>query len=239
MIVWLASYPRSGNTFFRLLLNAVCGVKTFSVYDDPLFDELGASHTVGHAKLSKGVDDLASSRELYFVKTHGQPVDRHPAIYLVRDGRDALVSYAHYILEFVGERRPGARMAGGLERAGSVSDVLRGLIEGKGPFGSWSQHVLSWTRRREPKPVTVRFENLLQDPKLCLTRALQECGASIAVAQGVAVPGFDTLHQRWPQFFRKGAVATWRDDMSDELHELFWRHHATAMETCGYSKDGG
>jgi hypothetical protein len=238
MIVWLASYPRSGNTFFRMLLNAACGVKTFSIYDDPLFDELGASDTVGHEKLGKRVDELASSRELYFVKTHDRPVDRHPAIYVVRDGRDALVSYAHYILDFIGERGPGARSAAGGRRAGGVRDVLRGLIEGTGQFGSWSQHVLSWTARPEPRPFTVRFEDLLQDPKLWLTRALQGCGATIAIANDLEVPAFDSLHQKWPQFFRRGTAATWRDDMSDDLHELFWRHHARAMEISGYPKGG-
>ena len=37
--------------------------------------------------------------DIYFVKTHELPTenDNSPAIYLVRDGRDVLMSYAHYI----------------------------------------------------------------------------------------------------------------------------------------------
>ena len=34
MIVWLASYPRSGNTFLRVVLHNVYGVSTYSVYED-------------------------------------------------------------------------------------------------------------------------------------------------------------------------------------------------------------
>ena len=34
MIVWLASYPRSGNTFLRLVLHRLFGVPTYSVYED-------------------------------------------------------------------------------------------------------------------------------------------------------------------------------------------------------------
>jgi hypothetical protein len=43
------------------------------------------------------VDAARSSQETLLVKTHDLPDDDSPALYLVRDGRDALVSYAHYI----------------------------------------------------------------------------------------------------------------------------------------------
>ncbi len=50
MIVWLASYPRSGNTFFRVILNSIFDIKTYSIYDDK--GDIGAdektSETVGH-----------------------------------------------------------------------------------------------------------------------------------------------------------------------------------------------
>ena len=38
MIVWLASYPRSGNTFLRMVLHFVYGQKTYSLYNDPLLE---------------------------------------------------------------------------------------------------------------------------------------------------------------------------------------------------------
>ncbi len=43
MIVWLASYPRSGNTFLRLVLHRLFGVPTYSVYedDDPVAQRVG------------------------------------------------------------------------------------------------------------------------------------------------------------------------------------------------------
>src|SRR5690348_17690471 len=102
MIIWLASYPRSGNTFYRILLNHLFGVSTQSVYNDPLFEERPElSELVGHAHNDRSLHELASSPRAYFVKTHELPnCDTYPAIYLVRDGRDALVSYAHYIRQF-------------------------------------------------------------------------------------------------------------------------------------------
>jgi hypothetical protein len=43
VIVWLASYPRSGNTFLRVVLHNLYGVPTYSVYedDDPVAERVG------------------------------------------------------------------------------------------------------------------------------------------------------------------------------------------------------
>ncbi len=44
MLIGLASYPRSGNTFFRVLLNRYFGLQTYSLYDDP--SDIGANRAV-------------------------------------------------------------------------------------------------------------------------------------------------------------------------------------------------
>jgi hypothetical protein len=49
------------------------------------------------------------------------------------------------------------------------------------------------------------------------------------------MPDLASLHERWPQFFRKGKAGSWREEMPIGLHELFWRHHAQAMNACGYA----
>lgn len=42
MIVWLASYPRSGNTFRRIVLHRLYGVPTYVVYDvDGVAQQIG------------------------------------------------------------------------------------------------------------------------------------------------------------------------------------------------------
>jgi hypothetical protein len=93
MIVWLAAYPRSGNTLVRLLLKRLFGVSTFSLYDDPA--DIGADPTVAHelghrshGLTNEGFYEMASTKpEMYFVKTHDLPRDDAPAIYIIRDGR--------------------------------------------------------------------------------------------------------------------------------------------------------
>src|SRR5436190_14783558 len=108
MLVWLASYPRSGNTMCRRLLVGLYGLLTYAVYEYPVL----AEPREGYEELSNltGLPDffkLAPKSEvlrwmheddaIYVVKTHELPPDdTYPAIYVARDGRDALVSYARF-----------------------------------------------------------------------------------------------------------------------------------------------
>ena len=74
MIVWLASYPRSGNTFFRVVLNSVFNIKTYSIYNDT--SDIGAdektSEIVGHQFLPEdfNLNDARASDTIYYIKTH-------------------------------------------------------------------------------------------------------------------------------------------------------------------------
>ena len=96
MIVWLASYPRSGNTALRILLKAKFGLSSYSEYGDPLdiAANPGGSAAVGH--VTHGLDpeeflqEARKSRKTYLIKTHGHPTDGSKAIYVVRDGRSAI-----------------------------------------------------------------------------------------------------------------------------------------------------
>jgi hypothetical protein len=43
MLVWVASFPRSGNTFLRIVLHRFYGVRTSVIYDgDGVADRLGS-----------------------------------------------------------------------------------------------------------------------------------------------------------------------------------------------------
>ena len=137
MIVWLASYPRSGTTFARIALHYLFGVSSRTVY--PFADDAGTFQTViGQLPSEIGLPEMAAAPEQFFVKTHELPgEDSWPAIYLVRDGRDALVSYAHYVL-----KQQGIPPYGSPEL---FLEILRELIVSTGHFGGWGPHVLAWT----------------------------------------------------------------------------------------------
>src|SRR5947209_9405031 len=85
--VWIASYPRSGNTLLRLILAECFELGTKSKY--PESSEAVLAFFGGH---------LAGER--YLTKTHDPPEDDNPAIYLIRDGRATIVSYYHYCRDY-------------------------------------------------------------------------------------------------------------------------------------------
>jgi hypothetical protein len=239
MIVWLASYPRSGNTYFRMLLHHLHGLKTYSVYDDPLLERMdGSADAVGHEKLPGSIDELDSHETVYLVKTHHLPRDERPAIQIVRDGRDALVSYAKFMQSF---ENPFVSM-GWLNRAvrsltGWKEDaaILQGLIlSSGGDFGSWAENVVAW-RSRSAQTGLVRYEDLVADPQGEVCRVLKELGIS-GYGRGAAadVPDFAKLNRLWPQFFRQGHSGTWRSVMTPRLERLFWKNHRQGMEKLGY-----
>src|SRR5262249_54086695 len=84
LMMWLASFPRSGNTFFRIILHEVYGIETaeYALHSRPYLQHDYTNYSV--------------------VKTHLLPDalvpndPTIPAVYLIRDGRDAVVSLAHY-----------------------------------------------------------------------------------------------------------------------------------------------
>lgn len=74
--VWLASYPRSGNTLLRMILHAAFGVSTWSEYGDEF------RHHPEVRQFTGAIDDHAK-----YVKTHNREADLYPgqAIYVRRD----------------------------------------------------------------------------------------------------------------------------------------------------------
>jgi hypothetical protein len=99
VIIWLASYPRSGNTYLRVPLYHYDGIATHNVYDDVPVNETerGTAEVTGFQPRPLPLPQMAAAPEDFLVKGHELPADDYPAIYLVRDGRDCLVSYAHFI----------------------------------------------------------------------------------------------------------------------------------------------
>jgi len=237
VIIWLASYPRSGNTFFRILLNHLYGIKTYSIYNDPLFDELkGSSEIIGHQRLELPFEDLVASEKVFFIKTHNLPNDNHPAIYLIRDGRDSLVSFAYYLMSF-GDGSSKKSLLSRVKRLtgwNESAEILRNLIIASGgDYGSWSENVNQW-KSREGLTCIIKYEDLIVDPAGQTARTLSEIGLSEQLLLAGKVPSFEELHERWPKFFRKGKSGGWRSAMDPELEVLFWKYHGETMQELGY-----
>ncbi len=227
MIIWLASYPRSGNTFLRTVVYQVYGQSTHEFYAwdrDPGGVEV-LSEIFGAAP-QRSLDDMKRADDYCFVKTHELPQEDYPAIYVVRDGRDALVSHAHFVLHY-DYQLPVEKQR---ER---YDDTLKMLIESDASFGGWSGNVRAWTARAT-KTAIIRFEDLIQSPVDTVRQAMADVGCPLPERAAPDIPTFGALREKLPPFFRKGRVGAWREDMRDDLHELFWKRHGATMRAMGY-----
>jgi sulfotransferase family protein len=222
-MIWLASYPRSGNTFVRNVLYEVYGL------------ESSAFHNLKSRKLDPDY------KQYPVVKTHLLPDQLEPAdasipvVYIVRDGRDALVSQAHHHINFID---PQANWTSILEEAVFASEGTY--------FGGWALNVAQWVQRAD---LLLRFEDIIKDPmeeleKLRTVIDLPEPNVS-------RLPRFEQLKFGKPKygrsegkgalnerFFRKGKTGTWKDEFPKWLFHYFWVYHGRVMEKMGYEKEG-
>jgi hypothetical protein len=215
-VTWLASFPRSGNTLLRVVLKNCFGLNSASIYGDNEFPDATVSALVGEQAVGPDVQAfLRTSRALgrgLLVKTHELPgSDHHPAIYVLRDGRSALVSRWHYQRELLG-------------LGASLADVIAGH-----GAENWSQHARAWTRR--PGTLVIRYEKLVAGDASTLGRIADFTGRRQTAPFAV---DFAKLNAMNPYFFRKGSDAANIAEMSASDRALFDRLHGETLASLGY-----
>ncbi|MBU6419416.1 MAG: sulfotransferase domain-containing protein [Proteobacteria bacterium] len=214
-LVWLASYPKSGNTWVRAFLhNYIVNAETphsinslvdFSVSECAMAffgvpGEVMDPHAV-QAKRPEVHEALTGLHDdLVFVKTHNANLSVHGvslctpgvtagAIYIVRDPRDVALSYAAFAGKSVDEIIDFM----GNEGAANASDGVQ-VFE---LLSSWSAHALSWVGA--PRRLLVRYEDLVADPARGFGRIIRFLGAADATPEperlqrAIAFSSFDTL----------------------------------------------
>lgn len=215
-IVWLASYPKSGNTWLRLFLaNYLAGGDTpvpLNQLDRFATGDALVSHyrAVSRDGFDPG-DDRAALRlrdavlraissngaDVNLVKTHNKnrrvdgvrlipPHMTRRALYVVRNPLDMLLSYADHY------GTTPAKAAN--EIANENNSTLPEPKMVRQFLGSWSEHVTSWTKN--PRfPVTVlKYEDMSDDPTKAFSTVLHDLGApadEARVAQAVRAASFD------------------------------------------------
>lgn len=218
MVIWLASFPRSGNTLYRMLLYHYAGIPTYSWHRDPDFIKRRVAEMIGHRDLPVLPDrirELKDTKEVYFTKIHMRYDDlpfRAPSIYIVRDGRAAMTSWSPYLERVHG--RKNVKLERGIKSQ------------------TWQKHILSWIG----KAPMVRYEELIDDPERVVRRTLAALGIKARIGDGATLPSFEKMHRAYPEFFRKGTVDSWRDDMPAATEDLFWEYNGEAMRALGYER---
>ena len=193
-ITWLASYPRSGNTWFRALWHHYLELPTYAAHAE--------NHRNAHP-IPIGADrhDPSRAQVSALTKTHWRSHDDgRPAICLVRDGRDVAVSYFHYLREIDGKALPDELLQARI----AYGDIM---------FGSWQNWMQQWlVRRKTPVDIVWTFDELISGldrtiilktleaidaPEILTTRCLKATGSP---------PTFERLQKMDPKFFRKGVT---------------------------------
>lgn len=189
-IVLIASYPKSGNTWARMVLQALVSGEVPDVnsidgtYYGPgrrqIFDDLApapAADLLPHEidlhmpSIYAAISRIESSRPL-LIKSHEMarrntagdwifpPGNVRAVCYLVRHPFDVAVSWAHHTGGTIEQGVQSMIRPHTLSNQRSMLPL--GLPE---PMGTWSQNVSSWTAPDLPYSVhVVRYEDLLDDP---------------------------------------------------------------------------
>ena len=231
MIVWVASFPRSGNTITMRTLYEVYGIHRLCSYARKgLFmqeyeGEKGRPEGLEGRNNDELIDQLRELDEAYFIKTHApkHAEDPAPALYVVRDGRDVHVSHAHWV------KGRGIEPFSSLQFKPRLNRLVR--------RGHWSRHVTSFLDRKGPTAI-LRFEELLADSAAAVKKGCDELGIELPKPVG-QLTEFDKLAARNPTNYRRGKAGSWQDEMPAHIERRFWLRHGEIMQALGYETPDG
>lgn len=272
--VWLASYPKSGNTWLRAIHEAlVTGAEpdinnlghnhiaaarwAFDVYlgvrsSDMTQDELELLRPWADKMLAEQAEEdvWRKAHDAFRLGPDGKPVvgvDRARAtVYVVRDPRDVAVSLAHHT------GRPAAWAVEAMCQPGRTVSLSSWSLSPQLPqhLGTWSEHVLSWTRQDWVPVHVLRYEDCVARPVESFHRAFAAVGFDASedeVAEAVErcswqrlrkqeeKSGFRERQTEGTYFFRRGQVGAWREELPASLAEQLVERHGDVMAELGYA----
>lgn len=185
-ILWLASYPKSGNTWLRVFLHNLFRDPN-EPYDINKLHEFCSADSVsawyeqmaGRKATELSEQEVASLRpkvhealtrihpDTVFVKTHNALIVSHGtemitmaqtagAIYVVRNPLDVALSYADHYGLDIDTAIEALNLPGQ-----AMTNTERHVYQ---VFGSWSENVKSWTGNPHPALHVMRYEDMTDRP---------------------------------------------------------------------------
>ena len=193
MIIWISSYPKSGNTWLRSLISNYF----FSDDGNFSFELIKQIDSFPSSKFFRNYQDkfekpedtskywikeqekINLKKEVFFFKTHNalckingnkftDTNNTLAAIYIVRDPRNVVTSIAnHYQITT-------------RDAFDFMKDKKRGIIEKEGdrftgfqPLFSWDLHLKSWTENTLYPTLIIKYEDLVMDTTSTFTKVLE------------------------------------------------------------------
>lgn len=218
---WLASYPKSGNTWLRLaLLSIYQGGQPVDFVDetgwfpqaaareafdraleiessDLTEDEIEVLRPHAYELLAREASEplIRKVHDAFLMTKAGEPMFPPSltlgAIYIVRDPRDVAVSFSHHL---------GRSIDQAIETMGATNAALarkRGILDGqlRQRMLTWSGHVESWLDAGV-RLLLIRYEEMLADPVGNLGKAAAFLGWRTepdVIAKAAELTSFDRL----------------------------------------------
>ena len=217
-IVWLASYPKSGNTWLRIFLanylfntrrplpiNEVHRVgigdgipQTYRAVAGPHFDPNNLEHCLKYREpMLRAI--VRNGAQINLVKTHNTrgkvdgvrlipPELTRSAIYVLRNPLDVAVSFAHHY---------NASHDDVIRAFQDSSHILAGNEQAvMQVLGGWSSHVSRWTDVAEFPVLVLRYEDMIDKPETCFGEVIRHLGLEPEperLARAIRHASFDEL----------------------------------------------
>jgi len=188
MIIWIASYPKSGNTWVRSLLSSYLytddGIFNFDLLrkidqfpTKPYFEYFLKDFTdikkISEYWIAAQERIRLFNEETIFLKTHSALCtlennsftnrnNTKAAIYVVRDPRNLITSFAHHYSLNINQA---------FDFINNKNRMLLNNEYGQGDFGiatvlgNWSEHYKSWKNIKFSPILIVKYEDLIKDTK--------------------------------------------------------------------------
>lgn len=281
MLIWLASYPKSGNTWMRaFLLSYMLDTDSSHLLSrlgedteiassrrlidnrilidssDLTFDEVGDYRRQLYLCLAREVsynNVIMKVHDAYIYLKNNSPLfpveALHKVVYIIRNPLDIAVSFAHHQnLPFdIIIQRMGTCNFYLTHRAGFTSaQVHQKLL-------TWSQHVLSWVDAPGLSIITVRYEDLLENPYHTfgiIIRFLFGVVDDIRLNRAILHTDFKALRNQEEFygfrerlafssdfFFRRGRSGSWKAELTSEQVKRVVANHRDVMRRFDYLDD--
>lgn len=231
---FLFSWPRSGNTWLRHMV-------FFYFNDGDLRDHDALNAfipTLDHLDFSDRLTRLAHAR-WRFVKSH-EPAASYflngRVAYIVRDGRDATLSWYHYRKEVNGEKS-------------DFDSFLKRCQNEQIRYGSWARNVGSWLKYRDHPALKIfRYEDILIDPHSAFEEVLHHFDIPVdheRIANAVQKSSIDRVNKTFATLATApgggpfsggsgGGAGKWQTVYTPAQKRMFLMHSEPVLRALGY-----
>ena len=192
MIIWLASYPKSGNTWIRAILTSLLytedgifnikyleNIKQYPVqkqFEGLIKDYNNIKEVMKYWIISQ--DRINLDNEIKFFKTHNAlcKIENYPftddkntlaTIYIVRDPRNVITSITNYYNYSYEEAKKFIfNSSQGIVSENNKNISLATIL------GSWSSHYVTWTKNNK-NLLLIKYEDLISNTEGEITKIIK------------------------------------------------------------------